>query len=90
MLLLDEPGEHLDIATADALTADLLTATEGRTTLLVTHRLAGLDAVDEIVVLTAAASPTAAPTPPCSPAPAPTAPSGSASRPPSRPPNLSE
>lgn len=51
MLLLDEPGEHLDIATADALTADLLTATEGRTTLLVTHRLAGLDAVDEIVVL---------------------------------------
>ncbi|WP_303629848.1 amino acid ABC transporter ATP-binding/permease protein [Actinomadura madurae] len=51
VLLLDEPGEHLDIATADALTADLLTATEGRTTLLVTHRLAGLDAVDEIVVL---------------------------------------
>jgi ABC-type multidrug transport system fused ATPase/permease subunit len=51
ILLLDEPAEHLDIATADELTADLLTATEGRTTLLVTHRLAGLDAVDEIVVL---------------------------------------
>lgn len=51
VLLLDEPAEHLDIATADALTADLLTATEGRTTLLVTHRLAGLDAVDEIIVL---------------------------------------
>ncbi|SPT60744.1 thiol reductant ABC exporter subunit CydC [Actinomadura madurae] len=51
VLLLDEPAEHLDIATADALTADLLTATEGRTTLLVTHRLSGLDAVDEIVVL---------------------------------------
>ncbi|MGP4023075.1 thiol reductant ABC exporter subunit CydC [Actinomadura sp. 3N407] len=51
ILLLDEPAEHLDIATADDLTADLLTATEGRTTLLVTHRLAGLDAVDEIVVL---------------------------------------
>ncbi|TDB86842.1 thiol reductant ABC exporter subunit CydC [Actinomadura sp. KC216] len=51
ILLLDEPAEHLDIATADALTADLLTATEGRTTLLVTHRLTGLDAVDEVIVL---------------------------------------
>ncbi|MFB9839335.1 amino acid ABC transporter ATP-binding/permease protein, partial [Actinoallomurus acaciae] len=51
ILLLDEPAEHLDVATADALTADLLTATEGRTTLLVTHRLAGLAAVDEILVL---------------------------------------
>ncbi|WP_245592650.1 thiol reductant ABC exporter subunit CydC [Actinomadura rifamycini] len=56
VLLLDEPAEHLDTATADALTADLLAATEdaagqGRTTLLVTHRLAGLDAVDEIIVL---------------------------------------
>ena len=51
ILLLDEPTEHLDTATADELTADLLTATEGRTTLLVTHRLAGLDQVDEIVVL---------------------------------------
>ncbi|HWB38109.1 MAG TPA: ATP-binding cassette domain-containing protein, partial [Rugosimonospora sp.] len=51
ILLLDEPAEHLDIATADELTADLLTATEGRTTLLVTHRLTGLDTVDEIIVL---------------------------------------
>ncbi|MGI5324646.1 thiol reductant ABC exporter subunit CydC [Actinomadura nitritigenes] len=51
VLLLDEPAEHLDTATADELTADLLTATEGRTTLLVTHRLTGLDAVDEIIVL---------------------------------------
>ncbi|GLY78899.1 thiol reductant ABC exporter subunit CydC [Actinoallomurus iriomotensis] len=51
ILLLDEPAEHLDVATADALTADLLAVTEGRTTLLVTHRLAGLAAVDEILVL---------------------------------------
>ncbi|MFD8995197.1 thiol reductant ABC exporter subunit CydD [Streptomyces abikoensis] len=51
VLVLDEPAEHLDLATADALTADLLTATEGRTTVLITHRLAGLAAVDEIVVL---------------------------------------
>ncbi|WP_460625051.1 thiol reductant ABC exporter subunit CydC, partial [Kitasatospora kifunensis] len=53
LLILDEPAEHLDLPTADALTADLLTATEGRATLLITHRLAGLAAagVDEIVVL---------------------------------------
>ncbi|MFE5037715.1 thiol reductant ABC exporter subunit CydD [Streptomyces sp. NPDC056683] len=53
VLVLDEPAEHLDLPTADALTADLLAATEGRTTLLVTHRLAGLEAVDEVVVLDA-------------------------------------
>ncbi|MEV5887058.1 thiol reductant ABC exporter subunit CydD [Streptomyces sp. NPDC052020] len=51
VLVLDEPAEHLDLPTADALTADLLAATEGRTTLLITHRLAGLAAVDEVVVL---------------------------------------
>ncbi|MEH0556611.1 thiol reductant ABC exporter subunit CydD [Streptomyces sp. B21-101] len=51
VLVLDEPAEHLDLATADALTHDLLAATEGRTTLLITHRLAGLEAVDEVVVL---------------------------------------
>ncbi|MER6421549.1 thiol reductant ABC exporter subunit CydD [Streptomyces sp. NPDC001137] len=51
VLVLDEPAEHLDLPTADALTADLLAATEGRTTLLITHRLAGLEAVDEVVVL---------------------------------------
>ncbi|MFC5642982.1 thiol reductant ABC exporter subunit CydD [Kitasatospora cinereorecta] len=53
VLVLDEPAEHLDLPTADALTADLLAATEGRTTLLITHRLAGLDdsTVDEVLVL---------------------------------------
>ncbi|GLX21826.1 thiol reductant ABC exporter subunit CydD [Streptomyces lavendulae] len=51
VLVLDEPAEHLDLATADALTADLLAATEGRTTVLITHRLAGLAAVDEVLVL---------------------------------------
>ncbi|WP_051821306.1 thiol reductant ABC exporter subunit CydD [Streptomyces sp. NRRL F-5065] len=51
VLVLDEPAEHLDLPTADALTADLLAATEGRTTLLITHRLAGLGAVDEVLVL---------------------------------------
>ena len=51
VLVLDEPAEHLDTATADALVADLLDATRGRTTLLITHRLAGLAAVDEMLVL---------------------------------------
>ncbi|MFI9065068.1 thiol reductant ABC exporter subunit CydD [Streptomyces sp. NPDC053429] len=51
VLVLDEPAEHLDLRTADALTADLLAATEGRTTVLITHRLAGLEAVDEVLVL---------------------------------------
>ncbi|MFF3612375.1 thiol reductant ABC exporter subunit CydD [Streptomyces sp. NPDC002580] len=51
VLVLDEPAEHLDLPTADVLTADLLAATEGRTTVLITHRLAGLETVDEVIVL---------------------------------------
>jgi ABC-type multidrug transport system fused ATPase/permease subunit len=42
---------HLDRATRRALTADLLAATRGRATLLITHDLEGLEQVDEIVVL---------------------------------------
>ncbi len=53
VLVLDEPTEHLPVHEADSLTRDLLDATAGRTTLLVTHRLTGLQAVDEIVVLDA-------------------------------------
>jgi thiol reductant ABC exporter CydC subunit len=51
LLVVDEPGEHLDTATADALTADLLSATPHQAVLLITHRLAGLHAVDEVIVL---------------------------------------
>jgi len=51
ILILDEPAEHLDPAAADALTGDLLALTEGHSTLFITHRLAGLDGVDEIIVL---------------------------------------
>jgi ATP-binding cassette subfamily C protein CydCD len=61
VLVLDEPAEHLDLVTADALTADLLAATENPVavagtrpaTVLITHRLRGLEAVDEVVVLEA-------------------------------------
>ena len=51
VLVLDEPAEHLDQAAADAMTADLLSLTSGRSTVLITHRLAGLEAVDEVLVL---------------------------------------
>jgi ABC-type multidrug transport system fused ATPase/permease subunit len=51
LLILDEPAAHLDPDNRRALTADLLAATAGRATLLITHDLDGLDQVDEIVVL---------------------------------------
>ena len=51
VLVLDEPTEHLDREGADALTADLLSLTERRTTLLITHERRGLEMVDEVVVV---------------------------------------
>ncbi|WP_216380087.1 thiol reductant ABC exporter subunit CydC [Arcanobacterium phocae] len=52
ILLLDEPGEHLDPATADALIRDILsTADDEKTIVLVTHRLSPLDAADHIIML---------------------------------------
>ncbi len=51
VLVLDEPTEGLAPDTAAAVLADILDATRGRTTLLVTHERAGLDAADEIVAL---------------------------------------
>jgi thiol reductant ABC exporter CydC subunit len=53
VLLLDEPTEGLDAAAEQELMADLLAATAGRTTVVVTHRLTGLAAVDHIVVVQA-------------------------------------
>ncbi len=38
ILIFDEPTEHLDEATAAALTADLLAAAAGRTAIFITHR----------------------------------------------------
>lgn len=51
VLILDEPTTNLDPQTRSALTADLLTVTTGRATLLITHDLEGLDLLDEIIVL---------------------------------------
>jgi len=51
VLILDEPGEHLDTPTADGILADLLALTRERATLLITHRLAGLAEMDEVLVL---------------------------------------
>jgi thiol reductant ABC exporter CydC subunit len=51
ILILDEPGEHLDAPTARALTRELLEAARGRTVLLITHRLECIEEMDEIVLL---------------------------------------
>ena len=48
LLILDEPTEGLDAAGAEALMADLLAATGGRTVLVLTHRTEGLDRVDQV------------------------------------------
>ena len=51
MLLLDEPAANLDALTERQVLAELRGLMAGRTTLLVTHRLAGLETMDEILVL---------------------------------------
>jgi ATP-binding cassette subfamily C protein CydC len=51
VLILDEPSEHLDPDTAAAVIGELLRSRGGRSTLLMTHRLAGLESFDEIVFL---------------------------------------
>ena len=51
-MLLDEPGEHLDPATADELIRDLLrVGNDERGVILVTHRLTPLDVADEVIML---------------------------------------
>jgi ATP-binding cassette, subfamily C, bacterial CydC len=51
ILLLDEPTEGLDAATERDLMQALDTLMVGRTVLLITHRPAGLDWVDQVLVL---------------------------------------
>jgi thiol reductant ABC exporter CydC subunit len=51
LVVLDEPGEHLDPAMADQVTSTALVATQGRAVLLITHRMAHTGDCDEVVVL---------------------------------------
>ncbi|OLT00403.1 hypothetical protein BJF90_35645 [Pseudonocardia sp. CNS-004] len=51
LLVLDEPTAHLDPGTRDDVLDDLLSATAGRSLLLITHDLAAIDRMDEVVVL---------------------------------------
>jgi len=51
VVILDEPAEHLDDQTAQTLTRDLLTATAGRTVLLITHRPVADGDVDQVLRL---------------------------------------
>jgi ATP-binding cassette subfamily C protein CydC len=51
VMILDEPTANLDALTESAVMQELLTASPKRSTLLITHRLAGLESCDEILVL---------------------------------------
>jgi ABC-type multidrug transport system fused ATPase/permease subunit len=51
VLILDEPTANLDPATERVLLRALLEARRGRSLILATHRLVGLEAMDEILVL---------------------------------------
>lgn len=51
ILILDEPTEGLDTETERRVMSAVLEATEGRALLLISHRRARLDAMDEIIVM---------------------------------------
>ncbi len=51
VVIFDEPAEHLDQQTARSLTADLLSATPGKTVLLITHRPVAAADVDQLLRL---------------------------------------
>ena len=51
LVILDEPTEHLDGATAEALTTTMMQALADSTVLLITHRLMGVEGFDRIVEL---------------------------------------
>jgi ATP-binding cassette subfamily C protein CydCD len=53
IMLLDEPTAHLDALTEREVLRAIRMATAGKTTLLITHRLVGLEDLDEIIVLRA-------------------------------------
>jgi ATP-binding cassette, subfamily C, bacterial CydC len=51
MVILDEPTEGLDPMTEKKVMEALLALMQGRCALLITHRLVGLEAMDEVVIL---------------------------------------
>ncbi len=51
LVLLDEPTAHLDHATATAVLDDVLSATDGRTVVMVSHRPEALDRFDTVLDL---------------------------------------
>lgn len=51
ILLLDEPTANLDTVTEQKLLGSIREMTRDRTTLLITHRLVGMEGMDEILVL---------------------------------------
>ena len=51
IIVLDEPTEDLDGESARVLLDAIFELTEGRTLVLITHRLDGLEGVDRVVVL---------------------------------------
>jgi ATP-binding cassette subfamily C protein CydCD len=51
VVVLDEPGEHLDPQLADRVTAVALAAAADRSVVLVTHRMAHTGTCDEVLVL---------------------------------------
>lgn len=55
VLVLDEPTAHLDRATADAVLADVVAGTRGRTVLFSTHRVIPAGLIDGVVRLDATA-----------------------------------
>ena len=58
VVLLDEPTAHLDHPTATAVLEEVLSATEGRGLVMVSHRPESLDRFHEIVELRVASAPT--------------------------------
>jgi thiol reductant ABC exporter CydC subunit len=51
ILLVDEPTAHLDPATEREVVASLLRLAQGRTVVWISHRLVGMEGMDEILVL---------------------------------------
>ncbi|MEW5867991.1 MAG: thiol reductant ABC exporter subunit CydD [Chloroflexota bacterium] len=51
LLILDEPTANLDVLTEQEVLESIFSLMDGRSTLLITHRLVGMERMDEILVL---------------------------------------